>query len=131
MRAHRNYSEASRLPSTPAVGADVSEPVAGFFRHRLRSGSVIGGVRIWHGPPLDPITGEEMDRGHRWQALFDDEPVEFDVVWPQCTGSPITEAEYRALVARREWARKNAPDSAYANVGRKIDPLSLAEPLPF
>ena len=131
MRARRSYSEASRLPSTPAVGADVSEPVAGYFRHRLRSGSVVGGVRIWHGPPLDPTTGEEMDRGWRWQALFDDEPVEFDQVWPGCTGSPITEAEYRSLCARREWARKNAPDSAYAKVGKRRDPLSSTELLPF
>ena len=130
-RAHKSYSEASRLPPAPAVGADVSEPCAGFFRHRLRSGSVIGGVRIWHGPPCDPDTGEKMDRGWRWQAVFDEEPVEFDAVWPACTGSPITEAEYRSLCARREWARKNAPQSAYANVGRKIDPLSIHEPLPF
>jgi hypothetical protein len=105
--------------------------VAGFFRFRLRAGSVIGGVKIWHGPPLDPITGEELDRSHRWQALFDDEPVDFDRVWPACTGSPITEAEYRALVARREWARQHAPDSAYAKPGKRIDPLSRATPLQF
>lgn len=131
MRAHHNYSQGSRRPLAPATGADVSTPVAGFYRHRLRSGSVIGGVRIWYGPPHDPDTGEVMDRGYRWQAEFDGDPVDFDQVWPGCTGSPISEAEYRALVARREWARKNAPDSSYAKVGRKIDPLSLAEPLPF
>ena len=110
---------------------DVSQPVAGFFRFKPRSKAVVGGVRIWFGPPHDPVTGEEMDRSYRWQAEFDGDPVEFDDVWPGCTGEPITEREYREFVARREWARTNAPNSAFANPKRRYDPLSSNEPLPF
>lgn len=130
-RASLDYT-ARRAPVRAAAGAqDVSTPLAGFYRFRLSAGSVIGGVELFYGPPLDPVDGSELDRSHRWQALFDDEPVDFDRCWPACTGSPITEAEYRALVARREWARKHAPNSAHAVVGRKIDPLSSDQPLPF
>lgn len=132
MRARRSYTEVPRRPLAPAVGADVSEPCAGYFRHRLRSGSVVCGVRIWFGQPLDPVTGEPLDRSLRWQCDVDGEYYDhWDQIWPGCTGNPISETEYRALVARREWARKNAPDSAYAHVGRRRDPLSTAELLPF
>ena len=103
----------------------------GFFRHRLVSGGVIGGVRIWYGPPHDPVTGEVMDRSWRWQAEFDGEPVDLDRVWPECVGRPITEAEYQALVARREWAKQHAPRSAYAERTRRHDPLSSETPMPF
>lgn len=112
-------------------GQDVSTPAAGFFRGRLRSGAVTGGIRIWHGPPHDPVTGEEMDRSWRWQAEFDGDPVEFDDVWPACSGSPISERDYRELCARRRWARENAQNSAFANPKRRYDPLSNHEPLPF
>lgn len=131
MRAHHNYSEVRTGRLAPSVGADVSTPVAGYFKHRVRGGSVACGVEIRFGPPLDPITGEEMDRGWRWMVFVDGEPADFDALWPDCTGQPITRDDYRALCARREWARKNAPDSSYAKVGRKIDPLSTSEVLPF
>lgn len=120
-----------RAVAQASTGADVSQPEAGYFRHRLRGGAVRGGVRIFYGPPLDPITGEELDRGWRWQALFDDEPVLFDEVWPECVGEPITERDYREFVGRRAWAKTNAPASSFANSKRRYDPLSSSEPLPF
>jgi len=129
-RAHISYADARPAPHV-FEGASVSEPEAGFFRYRLVSGGVIGGVRIWYGPPLDPVTGEEMDRSWRWQAEFDGEPVDLDRVWPDCVGRPISEDEYRALVARREWAREHAPHSAYAERTRRHDPLSSETPMPF
>lgn len=131
MRDGRAYADHAVRPVHVAGAQDVSKPVAGFFRHKLRSRGIVGGVRIWFGAPLDPVTGEELDRSHRWQAEFDGEYVEFDDVWPGCTGEPISEADYRALVNRRTWARKNAPNSAFANPKRKYDPLSSQEPLPF
>ncbi|MDQ5977524.1 MAG: hypothetical protein QG602_496 [Verrucomicrobiota bacterium] len=112
-------------------GIDVSTPVAGYYRCRVGAGTVKGAVRIWFGPPHDPVTGEELDRSHRWQATFDGEPVDFDRVWPTCAADVLTEQEYQFLINRREWARKHAPESAHAKVGRKYDPLSTDEPLPF
>lgn len=129
-RTARSYTHRAPLPAR-FIGTDITTPVAGYYRHRLRSGGVRGGVRLWFGPPHDPVTGEEMDRSWRWQAEFDGKPVEFDDVWPACAGSPISERDYRECVGRREWAEQNAPLSAFANPKRRHDPLSLAEPLPF
>ena len=131
MRDGQRY-DAHAVRAVAVAGAtDVSRPVAGFFRHKLRSGGVVGAVRIWFGAPHDPVTGEEMDRSHRWQAEFLGEYIEFDACWPQCAGEPITEAEYRALMNRRDWAAEHAPRSAYANPRRRYDPLSTEEVLPF
>jgi hypothetical protein len=113
-----------------APGAvDATTPVAGFFRMKLRGGGVLVGIRIWHGAPCDPVTGEEMDRSWRWQAECNGEPIDFDRVWPQCAGDPITEAEYRAYAQRQTWAREKAPETAFADPQRRHDPLTAM--LPF
>lgn len=126
------YADAARvMRDTYSRGHDVSQPEAGFFRFRLGADQPRGGVRIWHGPPLDPVTGEELDRSPRWQAEFNGEPIDFNRVWPVCIGDPITADDYAFYVQRTAWAREHAPDSAYAERGRKIDPLSLDTPLPF
>lgn len=122
---------AARQQAPARAGQDVSQPVAGFFHFKLGGGSVAGGVRIWFGPPHDPVTGEELDRSWRWQAHFNGEPVDFDRVWPSCTGQPIAETDYNRLCARAEWARQHAPDSAFAERGRRYDPLDSRQPLPF
>lgn len=113
-------------------GLDVETPVAGFYRVRIGAETVAVGVRLWFGAPLDPVTGEELDRGWRWQAQADDGSfLEFERVWPACARDPITEDSFNARRARREWAREHAPNSAYAELGRKVDRLSRSEPLPF
>ena len=124
------YAERVVRPVHVAGAVSVSEPVAGFYRHKFGRSTVRAGVRIWHGPPADPVTGEIMDRGWRWQAEVNGQLTDFERVWPVCAGDPITEEEYRRYVQRKAWARENAPDSAYAT-GRKIDRLSLDHPLPF
>ncbi|MDR2857260.1 MAG: hypothetical protein LBV50_05370 [Novosphingobium sp.] len=113
-------------------GIDVTTPQAGFYRTRLTRGSVRVGVRLHHGPPLDPVTGEVLDRSWRWMADVNGEPfADFDRIWPACAGEPISEQEYRRYCARQDWARDQAPDSAYARPGRRLDPLSTTSPLPF
>lgn len=111
---------------------DISRPVAGFYRYRLSSGSIAVGVELRFGPPLDPVTGEELDRSWRWLAFVNGEPFgDFDRIWPGCTGAPIGEADYRKHCSQQEWTRQNAPQSAYAEPGRRVDPLSTRELLPF
>lgn len=123
---------ARAVQEAAAQGQDVSQPEAGYFRFRLRSGGVACGVRIHHGPPLDPVTGEVLDRSWRWQADVNGEPFgDFDRVWPGCTGEPISERQYAEYVMRHVWARDHAPDSAFADPSRKRDALSRSEPLPF
>lgn len=115
----------------PAVGQDVSTPVAGFFRHRVRSGAVVQGVEIRFGAPLDPVTGLELDRSPRWMAFVDGEYFDdWNWIWPACCGEPISEQDYHAFIARKKWAEQHAPDSAYAT-GRRFDPLDSRNPMPF
>ena len=110
-------------------GYDVQEPTAGHYKTRLRTGAHVVGVKIWHGAPLDPVTGEELDRGHRWQALANGAPIEVDRVWPECGRQPITEAEYQYFTGLQAWARQNAPSSPQADPTRKIDLLTAPLPL--
>lgn len=127
-RAFVDYTKGGDAPGD-FKGFDPSVPVAGYYRFRLRSGGVRGVVRIWHGPPHDPVTGEEMDRSWRWQAQFNGEYIDVDRVWPTCAGDPTDEQHYRRAIARQKWAQENAPGSAYADPRAKHDPLSA--PLPF
>lgn len=107
-----------------------SEPTPGLYRARLVRGGVFGAIRIWHGPPNDPVTGEELDRSHRWQCTLNESLVNIDRFWPACGKEPVDQAEYDRLVKQYQWAQNNAPDSAYANLHMKLDPLSRKNPLP-
>lgn len=129
-RAHLDYSEARAAQAFD--GLDVTTPAAGFFKIKLSRETVLRAVRIWHGPPADPVTGELLDRSWRWQAELDDGAlVDFDRAWPACAKDPIDEAEWKRCKARTDWAREHAADSAYAERGVKIDLLSRSNPLPF
>lgn len=121
MRERLDYS-ARR--DAKADGFDPDQPIAGFYRMRLRSGAAYCGIRIWHGAPLDPVTGEELDRSHRWQAQVNGAAIELERVWPKCAASPIDADEYRHLCAVQDWARDHAPTSPLANPHRRADPLS-------
>lgn len=125
------YADMGCKPVSVDGAVEIAAPVAGFYRHKLRSGSIAGGVRLFYGPPRDPVTGEELDRSWRWQAEFNGQPVDFDQVWPACAGAPITAAEYQTYIARQRWAEENAPDSAYADPRRKYNSLSASTPLDF
>lgn len=119
-RGNYDYSRAARIPEG-YVGFDPDTPIAGYYRTRLRSGAIRGGVRIWHGAPLDPVTGEEMDRSHRWQAHVNGAYIDLERVWPKCADEPIDEAEYAHLCKLSEWADTHAPQ--IADPYRRIDPL--------
>lgn len=111
-------------------GVDVSEPVAGFYEGKVRANGVVAGIRIWHGPPADPVTGEELDRSYRWQAEVNGLPIDFDRVWPKCAAKPVTLERYRLHCAKTQWAKEHKPDSAYADPRTK-DISALSEPTPF
>lgn len=121
-RAHIDYRAGG--DATGFTGHNPDVPEAGHYRMRMRSGGVWVGVRIWHGQPNDPVTGEPMDRALRFQAEINGAYAEIDRVWPRCAGDPITEAEYRHLCATQQWAQQNAPESALADPRRKLDPLT-------
>lgn len=100
-------------------GFDPDTPIEGYYRLRLARGAVWSAVRIWHGPPLDPDTGEEMDRSWRWQATINGALVEIDRVWPRCAADRIDQREHDYLIRIQ----------AVIDPGRRVDPLTA--PLPF
>lgn len=97
---------------TPQVGT----PIAGFYQTKLVRGGPWVAVRIWFGPPLDPVTKEELDRSHRWQAMRDGKLLD-DVfrVWPYVVGHEIDEARYNFLLKKADWSVKNDPASPEAS----------------
>ncbi|MES2903244.1 MAG: hypothetical protein V4696_03580 [Pseudomonadota bacterium] len=99
----------------------VEEPVAGFYRMRLVRGGPLVGIRIWHGRPKDPLTGEIMDRSWRWQAEANGDPIDLDRVWPACTGDEIASAEYDYLKRRTEHARQHDGFDPTANPRRRTN----------
>lgn len=130
MREKRSYGARREWKAPEGYGIGVAEPVAGFYRFRLRADGIRCGIHIFFGPPGDPVTGEILDRSPRWQCFvngryFDD----FSRVWPACTKEPITEADYRRYCARLQWAEQHAPASAYADPRRFHDRLTA--PLEF
>lgn len=114
--------------ATASVGYSVVEPTAGYFRLRLVAGGPKVGVRLFYGPPLDPVTGEELDRSWRWQAECNGKPIDIDRVWPTAGRDPIDAAEYAYLCDLARWAERNAPDAPAAQPHRKIDLLSAPIP---
>jgi hypothetical protein len=127
MREHRDYTQ--RAAHRTFDGFDADQPVAGFYRTRLKSGGVHVAVRVWFGPPKDPVTGEELDRSHRWQAEANGSYIDLDRVWPKCADEPIGAQEYAYLLARSEWASEHAPESPQANPHLPVNYLTA--PLPF
>lgn len=99
-------------------------------------------IRIWFGPPADPLTGEPMDRSPRWHfeiggKLYgsDDPPMlggravdedGLDRMWPKSSRWPSDAEEYAYLVSRREWARENDEDDPH---GGDIKVCPLTAPL--
>ncbi|MEW4469045.1 hypothetical protein AB1K62_14555 [Parasphingorhabdus sp. JC815] len=106
-------------------GVNPDIPVAGLYITRMRSGGALCALRIWYGAPLDPVTGEELDRSHGWNALLNEhESVDIERIWPSCAADLTTRAKYEAVVRRSKWARENASGTALANPYRKADPLT-------
>jgi hypothetical protein len=115
--------------------------VEGFYLiQRRRAERVEIPVRIWWGPPVDPDTGEVLDRSPRWQieiagAAFD-QPLSFSDMtlravtdfWPACAREPIDEVDYRYRVDRAAWSAEHDPNDALATPGGRIDPMTATLP---
>lgn len=126
-RAPLNYSAGAAV-SRAYEGYNPDVPEAGYYRMRMRGGGVFVGVRIWHGPPHDPVTGEELDRSWRWQATVNGRYIDLDRVWPQCAADRISPAEHDHLASLQAWGAAHGHD-ALADPRKRLDPLKT--PLMF
>lgn len=127
----------TRLPAGDTCDCPVPlwPPIAGYYGTKLVKNGPRVAVRIWFGQAI--IDGEEQDRTPGWFVEIDaktdriekDEdtgylcrvPLDVERAWPHCAKDPITEAEYRYLVAHAEWAREHAPDHPKANPRKAVD----------
>lgn len=103
---------------------DPDTPIEGYYRGYLARGGFPVGIRIWYGAPLDPLTGEEMDRGWRWQATANGALIDLERVWPRFADNCIDQAEHDHLCRVQRWAETHAPDSPQANPTRAVDLLT-------
>lgn len=126
--SHRNLEPIATWPPRP-----------GYYAMSLVRGGPRVAVRIWYGAAI--IGGEEQDRSHDWRVEIDgradrwelDEAtgyrcrvaLEIDRAWPFCAREPITESEYRYLVAHAGWAREHSPDHPKARPRQAVDFNSL------
>ena len=122
------------------IGADAL--VEGYYLlARHRAGRVDIPVRVWFGAPLDPETGEPLERSWRWQVqvgfnVLDEEPVRIggitisslSDIWPHCARWPVDETEWRYRIARAEWADEHDPNDAFAEIGGRVDPMKVTLP---
>lgn len=101
-----------------------------FYAVKLVSGGLRCAAKVWHGAPADPVTGELLDRSHRWQALLHGEEVapfsvilEIDAISGQAVvkGEEIDEAEYQHILDVRAWALAHNTDAPEASPRQKID----------
>lgn len=108
--------------------SQIDQPEAGYYRTRQVRGGPWCAVRIWHGPPVDPHTGEELDRAPRWQATIDGREADAMYLWPYCGGNRIDEAEYNYLMATSAYAKQHAPDHPAADPMKPIDHMHIKPP---
>lgn len=113
-----------------------------FLLQRRRSQRVDMPVRIMFDAPVDPDTGEALDRSPRWRVLIggvevDEEPfwlggVQFQTMtdfWPRCKMEPIDAQEYEYRMQRQAWASDYDPYDPFGTPGGRINPMTAT--LPF
>ena len=72
-------------PATTKRGPsfDADQPVAGCYRTRLVKDGPPVALLLWFGAPVDPLTGEPMDRAPAWFATINGKQiVEAARFWP-------------------------------------------------
>lgn len=98
------------------------DPTPGFYKTRLRSGAPPVGIRIFFDHPKEPGTDELLtERGKRWQAEMNGKPIDLERVWPQCSGAPITAAEYRYFADSHAHAVEHDPFDPRSTPHRRTD----------
>jgi hypothetical protein len=109
----------SALAEAPDAIPD--EPRAGFFKRKLVKGGVYVPARIW----LEQEIGEDGELlGAEFKCEVNGEPADPFDQWSYLCGEPISEAEFKYLTARGDWAWRYAPNDPAARPRERIDHLS-------
>jgi hypothetical protein len=106
---------------------DYSEPQAGWFETRLKSGGPFVPARIWLEQEVCEVTGE----------LLSDEILkcqingrEFDPIdgWERIAANPIMQSKFNFMVANAEYAKDYAPHEPAANPYKRTDWATVPTP---
>jgi hypothetical protein len=111
----------------------VGTPALGYFAYRLTRGGVEVAAKIEYRPLTDPETGEpQTERSSYWFATVNGEndpdprPEPSERVWRVSEfGRRITEAEYRFLLADRQWVAQHQPHRPEATPEKSVDLATL------
>lgn len=84
-------------------------PICGWYERPWIVRSEIGPVTkrwipimITHEISRDPETNETLDRSPQYRCWIDGAEGRIEWAWPECSGRPITEAAYVALLRERD-----------------------------
>ncbi len=123
-------SDAAAMPDPRPV----DDPRPGFFKLRIVKGGPFVGAELRYGPARDPETGGIMsERSYQWETWIggkmvadpSPDPVKAGVFRVWLSGTEILEAEYRYLIADREWCARHAPEKPEANPTRAVKVADL------
>lgn len=103
-------------------------PVVGFYQMRLVKKGPFVPVEIRDVSEREEETGELME-DQRWVAFINGEERPVEYAWPWCSKAPISEAEYRFMVADARHAEAYRPEDPKASPRQAVDLLSA--PIPF
>lgn len=114
----------------------IDRPRPGYWAVRVRKGAVEVGARIyWTACPHCAATIEPesfppnvSERSPTLAAEINGEPATLDEVWLR-RGRPLSEADYRFLLADRAWAAQHAPADPAANPREPVNWLTAPLPL--
>lgn len=110
----------------------IDRPEPGYWAVRLASGAPEVGAAIVRVTrrPADPACPTNLQGACNYlQAFLNGAPASLADVWTR-RGRPISEAEYRFLVADRRWAKQWTPHAPEAHPYRRADPRQRAPVLP-
>ena len=104
----------------------VGDLCPGTYKLRLVRGGPWVAAELTYGPPLDPETGEPLERSWRWQVRLNGVAYERhdmdEMIWRVHTSPRIGQAEHDHMVEVARWAREEAPGLPEAN---ERDPVDL------
>lgn len=116
------------------AGKVYAHETPGLYAVRMRKGAVEVACKVAYGPARDPLTSELLDRSPMWSIWInkpDTEEPDYcsPAVRPyMLIGRPLSEQDYRFLLADRQWASEFEPSSPEANPTRRVDLATLQSP---
>lgn len=116
---------------SPRDGLAYANEIPGLYAVRLAKGAVEVACEVTHGPAIDPLTGETLDRSWMWTICINGEVKHCSpaVYSRMLLGRPISRADYEFMLADRQWAREFAPGLPEAQPTKRVDISTL--PMPF